>query len=80
MKLASECPARQRRKKGEGTNGCASSRGCYGREESRWELSTVTMARERGAGWKGGMAGGSRVGVRNRMLISLRGGGGELGN
>jgi hypothetical protein len=62
MKLASECPARQRRKKAEGTNGCVSSRGCYGREGSRWELSTVTMAREHGAGWKGGMARGSGVG------------------
>jgi hypothetical protein len=40
MELTGECLA-WRSKKGEEQNGCTRLRGCYGHEESRWELTTM---------------------------------------
>jgi hypothetical protein len=36
-----QLPCTTEEEKGEGENGCTSSRGCYGREESMWELTTM---------------------------------------
>jgi hypothetical protein len=36
-----QLPCTAEEEKGEGKNGCTSSRGCYGREESMWELTKM---------------------------------------
>jgi hypothetical protein len=68
-----QLPCTTEEEKGEGKNGCTSSRGCYGREESMWEL--TTMANQAGdkerlqAGvHHGGPALGGRAILPCRML------------